>query len=119
MKCARIQLQPSGWEIDILPATQENEEYVERLKELSAPHQLAIQLERMSDELANSILAQAFAETVIEGSPTPGLPDEPDAWHAWLLEHPVEMELIVSVAQAADDWEEMAGGTSDTVSQPV
>lgn len=113
MKSVRIRFDPAGWEIDIFPATQENEEYVELIKELAAPHQLALSIDRLTDARAADILARAYAETIIEGSPTPGLPESPDGWHAWLIEHPEEFETIVRTAMAPDLWEEMAGGGSD------
>jgi hypothetical protein len=113
MRTATIRFEPAGWEIEIYPATDENEEYVRIMKATAFPHQLAIDLGKLSDERAYGILAQVVAETVIMGSPTPGLPENAADWQTWLLEHPEELETILLTARLPDDWEEMAGGTTD------
>jgi len=112
VRTATLRFEPAGWEIEIYPATSENEGYVTAMKLLAFPHQLALELERLSDERAADIMAHVVAESVVKGSSTPGLPDSLDGWHAWLLEHPEEFEVILSTARLPNDWERMSDGAA-------
>lgn len=112
MKTVWLRFEPAGWEIQIQPATLENQPYVELMKSLAEPHQLALELNRMREARAHEIICEVYAKTVIVCGTGPGLPSDAAGWHAWLRDHPDELEVIVLTSRVPEDWEAMADGTA-------
>ncbi len=84
---------------------------------LLEPHQLAIQLDKMSEEGAERLYAMVYAEGVILSSPTEGFTGfSRQDWKAWLIEHPVHFQNLREICDYRKNWEEPGdepGGAGD------
>jgi hypothetical protein len=106
VKSARITFVEFGLSATIFPATTENAAYSKLLEELTTPYQLAMSLDKLSDETAAKIHAEVYAKTVV--AEHADLSE--DDWMQWLLGHPDEFERLVFLAEHPDLWEGMSDG---------
>ena len=111
MRSVRIQFEWTGLSVDVYPATAENGAYSEALQRAAAPHQLALSLNKLTEETAERVLVEAYSRHVVAGSPDPELSSfGPEDWARWLSEHRDEFDFLREIAQNPQDWEKMANG---------
>jgi len=111
LETVRVQFEPEGIILDLYPATAENQAFGQALRRSFAPFRLLLEAERMSEERALAILARAFSESVVAGSPTARFQGYSKTdWENWLLQNPEIFHTLVEIAGQPSRWEEMSHG---------
>ena len=105
-KWIRLSLELWGVEIDVLAAhVERNPIYRMEVEKRIKPLELAITLGRVSQEKADRLWAEVYAETVIVGSPTEKLREFDNAqWVEWLLEDLERFWCIRRYAMAEENF---------------
>ncbi len=111
MKSVTVRFEWSGLSVNIYPATSENGAYAHELQKAAHPHQLALTLDKLTEATALRIMVEAYAKTVIIGSPDKELSHfENEDWAGWLIAHPDEFDFLRHIAENPQDWEKLADG---------